>query len=110
MNEFLCHRGRTFTLDGLEDHAEVVRKSMTLKLTEVLSVSDVNLRPVSDPLELECLAGLSQFYRIPNRVLFKLVRVATGLEVCDRWVAVRVIMAKRIPIPVPKPLSDVRHG
>jgi hypothetical protein len=110
MNEFLCHPGRTFTLDGLEDHAEAVRKSMTRKSTEILPASGVNVCPVSDPMELECLAGLSQFYRIPNRVLFKLVRVATGLEVCDRWVAVRVIMVKRIPIPVPNPLPEVRHG
>jgi hypothetical protein len=110
MNEFLCHRGRAFTLDGLEDHAEAVRKSMTRKPTEILSVPGVNLSPVSDPMELECLAGLSQFYHIPNTVLFKLVRVATGFKVCDRWVAIRAIMARSIPIPVPKPLPEVRHG
>jgi hypothetical protein len=110
MNDFLCHRGRTFTLDGLEDHAEAVRKSMTRKPTEILPVSGVNLSPVSDPMELECLAGLSQFYHIPNKLLFKLVRVATGIKVCDRWVAVRAILSKRIPIPVPEPPAEVRHG
>ncbi len=108
MDNLLCHLGRTFTLDECEDHAEAVRKSMTRKLTEVLSVSDINLSPVSDPQELEFLAGLLPFYRIPNRLLFKLVRVATGFEVNDRWVAVRAIIAKRIPIPVPKPLTEVR--
>jgi hypothetical protein len=110
MDEFLCHPGRTFTLDGFEDHAAALRKSMTRKLNELPSVSGINLSPVSDPVELECLAGLSQFYRIPNKVLFKLVRVATGIEVRDRWVAVRTIMVKRIPIPVSKPLPEVRHG
>jgi hypothetical protein len=110
MNKFLCHTGRSFTLDGLEDHAEAVRKSMTRKRTEVPSVSEVLLSPVSDPLELEYLTGLVQFYRIPNKVLFKIVRVATGLVVRDRWVAVRAIMTRAIPIPVPKPLKDVRHG
>ena len=68
------------------------------------------MSPVSDPVELEYLGGLSQFYRIPNKVLFKLVRVAVGVEVRDRWVAVRTIVLKRIPIPVTKPLPEVRHG
>jgi hypothetical protein len=78
--------------------------------TKSLSVPDINLNPVVDPDELEFLAGLVPFHRIPNRVLFKLVRVATGFEVRDRWVAVRAIIAKRIPIPVSKPPSEVRHG
>jgi hypothetical protein len=108
--EFFCHLGRTFTLDEFEDHADALRKSMTRKLTQMPFVSEINLSPVSDSVELECLAGLSQFYRIPNKVLFKLVRVATGIEVRDRWVAVRTIMVKRIPIPVPLPLPEVRQG
>jgi hypothetical protein len=80
--------------------------------TKALSVPDINLNlnPVVDPDELEFLAGLVPFHRIPNRLLFKLVRVATGFEVRDRWVAVQAIIAKRIPIPVPKPPSEVRHG
>jgi|ERR1039457_788332 hypothetical protein len=110
MDKFLCHTGRTFSLDESEDHAKAVRDSMTHKPTKMLSVSKINLNPVSDPQELEFLAGLTQFHRIPNKVLFKLVRVATAVEVRDRWVAVRAIIAKRIPIPVPKPLREVRHG
>lgn len=110
MNKFLCHPGRTFTLDEYKDHNEAVQKSMTGDPAEVSSVSDVLLSPVSDPVELEYLAGLLQFYRIPNKVLFKLVRVATGWKVRDRWVAIRVIMAKAIPIPVAKPLPDARHS
>ena len=110
MDEFFCHLGRTFTLDECEDHANALRKSLIRKLPKVQSASPINLSPVTDPVELEYLAGLSQFYRIPNRVLFKLVRVAAGIEVRDRWVAVRTIVLKRIPIPVTKPLPEVRHG
>jgi len=110
MNEFLCHTGRTFTLDKFKDHAEAVQKSMPRKLTEVICVSDVSLSPVSEPQELAYLMGLSRFYHISNKVLFELVRVATGLKVCDRWVAIRVILTKSIPIPVSEPPSDARFG
>ena len=110
MDEFHCHPGRTFTLEDFEDHAEALRKSMAPKPTVARPVSDINLNPISDPVELEYLAGLSQFHRIPDKVLFKLVRVAAGVEVRDRWVAIRTIITKRIPIPVPKPLPEVRRG
>lgn len=110
MNDFLCHPGRTFTLDELDDQTKAARQSTSRKFTAALSISDINLNPISDPAELEFLAGLLQFDGIPDDLLFKLVRVATGLEVRDRWVAVRAIIAKRIPIPVLKPLTDVRHG
>ena len=94
----------------LENQGEASRKSLSRKPTRVLSVSDMNLNPVSDPQELEFLAGLVPFYGIPNRLLFKLVRVATGLEVQDRWIAIRAIIAKRIPIPVQNPLPKPQHG
>jgi hypothetical protein len=107
MDKFLCHPVRTSTLD---DQGEASRKSMSRKPTGTLFVSDVNLNPVSDPQELEFLAGLVPFHQIPTKLLFKIVRVSTGLEVRDRWVAVRAVIAKCIPIPVPKPLPEVRHG
>jgi hypothetical protein len=111
MDNFHCHLGRTFTLEDFEDHAEALHKSMPRKpAVAPRSVSDINLNPISEPVELEFLAGLSQFHRIPNKVLFKLVRVATGIEVRDRWVAIRTILLKRIPIPVAKPLPAFRHG
>ena len=110
MNDFFCHLGRTFTLDELIDHVQAVRESLSRKPAEPMFVSGIDLSPVSDPAELKCLAGLSQFHRIPNKVLFKIVRVATGIEVRDRWVAVRTILVRRIPIPVPKPLTGIRHG
>ena len=110
MNNLLCHPGHTFTLDELNDQPKAARKSASRKLTEALSDSYINLNPVSDPQELEFLAGLVPFQHISNKFLFKLVRVATGLEVRDRWVAVRAIIAKRIPIPVLKPLANVQHG
>lgn len=102
MDKFLCHTVRT--LDGLDEQGEALPEKMPRNPTGTLFVSDVNLNPVTDPQELEFLAGLVPFHRIPSRVLFKVVRVATGLEVRDRWIAVRAIIAKRIPIPVPKPL------
>ncbi len=110
MYKLLSCPGRTFTLEELIDQSRAERKSVFQKVTIALPVSGINLNPVIDPNELEFLAGLVPFHRIPNRVLFKVVRVATGLEVRDRWVAVRAIIAKRIPIPVLKPLTDVRHG
>jgi hypothetical protein len=110
MYKLLSCPGRTFTLEELVDHAQAVRGSMFHSQTKALSVPDINLNPVVDPDELEFLAGLVPFHCIPNRLLFKLVRVATGFEVRDRWVAVRAIIAKRIPIPVLRPLPDVQHG
>jgi hypothetical protein len=110
MYKLLHYPGRTFTLEELVDHAQAVRGSVFDKPTGALFVSDVNLNPVSDPDELEFLAGLVPFHHISNKLLFKLVRVATGLEVRDRWVAVRAIIAKRVPIPVLKSLPEVRHG
>jgi hypothetical protein len=107
MDKFLCHPLTTFTVD---DQGEASRKSMSRKPTGALFVSDVNLNPVVDPDELDFLAGLVPFHHIPTKVLFKIVRVATGLEVRDRWVAVRAIIAKRVPIPVLKPPPEVRHG
>jgi hypothetical protein len=73
-----------------------------------MAVSDINATPVTDPAELEYLSGLPQFYRIENEMLFKIVRVATGFAVHERFVAIRIVMAKRIPIPVPEPLSGKR--
>jgi hypothetical protein len=110
MYKLLSCPERTFTLEELVDHAQAVRGSMFNMQTTARPVSDINLNSVVDPDELDFLAGLVPFHRIPNRVLFKLVRVATGFEVRNRWVAVRAITAKRIPIPVPPPLPEVRHG
>ena len=107
MDKFLKHPVTTFTIEG---QCEDSRKSISRKPTGARFVSDVNLNPVSDPQELEFLAGLVPFHHIPTKVLFKVVRVSTGLEVRDRWVAVRAIIAKRIPIPVPNPLPKVGHG
>ena len=110
MYKLLRSPGRTFPLDELLDHVQAGRRGVIDKQTTALPVSRINLNPVSDPQELEFLAGLVPFHRIPSKVLFKVVRVATGLEVRDRWVAIRTIMLKRIPIPVAKPLPEVRHG
>jgi hypothetical protein len=110
MYKLLCHPGRTFTLEELLDQTQAARESTLPRLPQVQSASNINLNPVSDPQELEFLAGLVPFHHISSKLLFKVVRVATGLEVHDRWVAVRAIISKRIPIPVSKPLTAVRHG
>ena len=67
MNDLLCHPGRTFTLDELDDQTKAARESTSRKFTEALSISDINLNPISDPGELEFLAGLLQFDGIPRR-------------------------------------------
>jgi hypothetical protein len=110
MGKLLRHPGRTLTPDEFQDPAEAVGESISRIPARALSISEINLNPVSDPQELEFLAGLVPFYGIPSKLLFKLVRVATGLEVYDRWVAVRAIIAKRIPIPVLKPPTKGRQG
>ena len=69
-----------------------------------MDITDINLDPISGPDELAYLSGLSQFHRIENKMLFKLVRVATGFTVRERFIAIRIILAKRVPIPVPEPL------
>src|ERR1700687_3447390 len=100
MYKLLSCPGRTFTLEELVDHAQAVRGSVFDKQTKPLPVSDIDLNPVVDPDELDFLAGLVPFHHISSKLLFKLVRVATGLEVRDRWVAVRALIAKRIPRPL----------
>jgi hypothetical protein len=109
MYELLLYPGRTFTLDELLDHVQARQRSSFEKRNTAQAVSRIDLNPVVDPHELEFLAGLVPFEHISDKLLFKLVRVATGLEVHDRWVAIRAIIAKRIPIPVAKPLPEVRH-
>ena len=110
MDKFPCHVGRTFTLLKIDDHAKWAGKSVPPKLPEALFASDINLNPVYDPDELKYLGGLSQFRSIPNGLLFKLVLIKTGFRISDRWRAIQIIVDQRIPIPVPKPLTDVRHG
>jgi len=110
MDKFLCHLGRTFTHAQIDDHDECAGKSVTPKLAEARSASDINLKPIFDPDELKYLGGLSQFRYIPNGLLFKLVLIKTGFRVSDRWRAIQIIVEQRIPIPVLKPLSDVRHN
>jgi hypothetical protein len=110
MDKLLCHLGRTFTLAEIGTHAECAGKSVASKLPEALSASAINLKPVFDSDELKYLGGLSQFRCIPDGLLFKLVLVKTGFRVSDRWRAIQIILDQRIPIPVPKPLTNVRHG
>ena len=107
MDELFRHPIHAVTLD---DQDECAGESLARKQIKAVPAFDINLNPVSDPQELEFLAGLVLFHHISNKLLFKLVLVATGFEVRDRWVAIRAIVAKRIPIPVAKPLPEVRHG
>jgi hypothetical protein len=109
MDKFLGQPVRTFAVYGLDDQAEGAGESPARKQNKALSASDINLNPVSNPQEMEFLVALVPFHRIPSKMLFKIVRVATGLDVRDRWVAIRAIIAKRIPIPVTEPLADARH-
>ena len=68
MNKLLCHPGRTFTLDELDrPNQSRAAEHVLQSRTAALSVSHINLNPVSDPDELEFLAGLLQFDGIPNK-------------------------------------------
>jgi len=103
MDELLRSPVRAFTVD---DQVEASRQTVSRERKRVLFASEINLTPVSDPDELDFLTGLMPFHQISNKLLFKLVRVATGIEVRDRWVAIRAVIAKRIPIPVPTPHTE----
>ncbi len=70
MYELLSCPGRTFTLEELVDHAQAVRGSVFHSQAKALSIPDINLNPVVDPDELEFLAGLVPFHRVPTRISF----------------------------------------
>lgn len=65
-----------------------------------MAITDICLNDVTDPVELEHLQSLKQFHGLSDDLLFKLARRVTIFGIPSRWVAIRLIVANEIPIPV----------
>jgi len=65
-----------------------------------MAITDISLNDITDPVELEHLQSLRQFHRLGDDLLFKLARRVTIFRIPSRWVAIRLIIANGIPIPV----------
>lgn len=61
----------------------------------------LKLKPVCDRDEIQRLSALEQFREIENATLFRIVLVGTGFIATDRWAAIRIIVVRGCPIPVP---------
>ena len=70
-----------------------------------MAITDISLNRITDPAELERLQAMEQFYDISDELLFRLARRVTIFRIPDRWVAIRLIVANGIPIPVVKERS-----
>jgi hypothetical protein len=68
-----------------------------------MAIKDISLSPITDPAELKSLAALEHFHNIPDEMLLKLAQRVTVFRIPDRMVAIRLIRANGIPIPVMKP-------
>jgi hypothetical protein len=67
-----------------------------------VAITDISLNRITDPAELERLKAMEQFHGIPDELLLRLARRVTIFQIPDRWVAIRLIVANGIPIPVVK--------
>jgi hypothetical protein len=65
-----------------------------------MGMADISLNDIADPAELWHLKSLKQFHRLSDELLFKLARRVTIFKIPSRWVAIRLIVANGIPIPV----------
>ncbi len=65
-----------------------------------MAITDITLNAITDPAELEQLRAMPQFHDLPDDLLFKLARHVTIFRIPDRWVAIRLILALRLPIPL----------
>jgi hypothetical protein len=61
-------------------------------------VNQVPLRIKTDLVET--LAGLSRFHGITDETLIRIARRRTGVQVADRWGAIRMLLSNPCPIPV----------
>jgi hypothetical protein len=68
-----------------------------------VAITDISLNRITDPAELERLKTNEQFHGIPDELLIRLAYRVTVFMIPDRWVAIRLIVANGIPIPVLKP-------
>ena len=67
-----------------------------------MAITDISLNPITDPCELQQLKGMKRFHGLSDDLLLRLARRVTVFRIPDRWVAIRLIVANGIPIPVVK--------
>ena len=67
-----------------------------------MAITDISLNRITDPAELERLKTNEQFHGIPDELLIRLAYRVTIFMIPDRWVAIRLIVANGIPIPLAK--------
>jgi hypothetical protein len=61
----------------------------------------VNQVPLRIKTELvEALSGLPRFQGIPDETLIRIAKQRTGVQVADRWGAIRMLISNPCPIPV----------
>ena len=67
-----------------------------------MAITDISLNRITDPDELERLKAMEQFHELSDKLLIRLAHRVTIFQIPDRWVAIRLIVANGIPIPVVK--------
>ncbi len=67
-----------------------------------MAITDISLNRISDPDELERLKAMEQFHELSDELLIRLAHRVTIFRIPDRWVAIRLIVANGIPIPLAK--------
>jgi len=65
-----------------------------------MAMTDISLNRITDPVLLKRLAEMTQFHGLSDELLFRLASRVTIFKIPDRWVAIRLIVANGIPIPV----------
>ena len=67
-----------------------------------MAITDISLNHITDPDELERLKAMEQFHELSDKLLIRLAHRVTIFQIPDRWVAIRLIVANGIPIPLAK--------
>jgi hypothetical protein len=65
-----------------------------------MAITDISLNDITDPAERQHIQSLEHFHGLTDDLLFKLARRVTIFRIPSRWVAIRLIVANNIPIPV----------
>ena len=67
-----------------------------------MAMTDISLNRITDPAELRRLKAMEHFHQLSDELLLRLAGRVTVFRIPDRWVAIRLIVANGIPIPVVK--------
>ncbi len=67
-----------------------------------MAITDISLNRITDPAEVRRLQAMEQFHQLPDELLLRLASRVTIFKIPDRWVAIRLLVANGVPIPVAK--------